>query len=274
MKSLTLILAAYVVAVAAVALLQRHLQYFPDRRPAHAAEAQLRGVEELRLATDDGETLLAWHIPPSEGHPLIVYFHGNGGSLADRVPRFRLFAQSGYGLLAISYRGYGGSSGAPTQDGLMRDGETAYRAARARGYDGARIVLMGESLGTGVATVVAGAHEAAALVLDSAYSSALDVAAAHYWMLPVRWILRDRYRSDLAIRDVRVPVLFVHGEEDFVVPISLGRRLFDLANEPKTFLSAPGAGHLVLGRPEVFPRVRAWIDAATNVARTDGAAPE
>ena len=117
----------------------------------------MSGVEELRLVTDDGETLVAWHVPPRERRPLILYFHGNGGALVDRVPRFRVFAASGYGLLAVSYRGYGGSSGSPTQTGLMRDGESAYREARARDYESDHIVLMGESLGTGVAIALAAA---------------------------------------------------------------------------------------------------------------------
>jgi len=230
----------------------------------------MSGVEELKLVTDDGETLVAWHFPPKEGYPLVLYFHGNGGSLIDRARRFRLLIASGYGFLAISYRGYGGSTGSPTEAGLMLDGETAYREARMRGYPGDRIVLMGESLGTAIATVLAVNHDAAALVLDSSYSSAVDVAAAHYWMLPVRWLLLDRFRSDLAIRDVHIPLLVVHGNQDYIIPISLARRLFDLANEPKTFMAVPGGGHLVLDAPDVFSRVRDWIDARTNVVRQNG----
>lgn len=275
MKSqLGLLVAIYALAVIGLAVFQRRFIYFPDRRLTHPAKAGMSGVEELRLATDDGETLVAWHVPPREGYPLILYFHGNGGALSDRVARFRLFAASGYGILAVSYRGYGGSSGSPTETGLMRDGEAAYRETRARGYQSDRIVLMGESLGTAVATALAGAHDAAALVLDSPYSSAVDVAVAHYWMLPVRWLLLDRYRTDVAIRNVHIPILVVHGDEDDIVPLNLARRLFDVANEPKTFMAVPGAGHLVLDEPSVFPRVREWIDARTNVKRHHGEAPE
>lgn len=248
--------------------------YFPDRRLTHPAEAGMSGVEELSLATDDGETLIAWHVPPKEGYPLILYFQGNGGALIDRIPFFRFFIASGYGFFAVSYRGYGGSSGSPTELGLMRDGKAAYQEIRARGYPSDRIVLMGESLGTAVATVLASAHDAAALVLDSPYSSAADVAAAHYWMLPVRWLLLDRYRADLAIRDVHVPLLVIHGDDDWIVPKKLSQRLFDLANEPKTFMSAPGAGHVVLGAPGVFLRAREWIDTWTGVKRDNCGASE
>jgi fermentation-respiration switch protein FrsA (DUF1100 family) len=149
----------------------------------------------------------------------------------------------------------------------MQDGEAAYREARARGYTGKHIVLMGASLGTGVAIALAAAHDAAALVLEAPYLSALDVAQTHYPIFPVRWLMLDQFRSDLAIRDVRVPVLMVHGEEDDVIPIGSARRLFELANEPKTFVSVPGGDHLVLGLANVFPRVCEWIDAKIAVGR-------
>ncbi len=266
--------AIYVLAIVGLAIFQRRLQYFPDRHLVDPAQAGMSGVEDLRLTTDDGETLVAWYVPAKDGHPLILYFHGNGGALADRVPRFRALAASGYGLLALSYRGYGGSTGSPTQKGLMEDGETAYLEARARGYDGDCIVLMGESLGTGVAIALAATHEAAALVLDSPFSSAVEVAAAHYPVFPVNWLMFDRFRSDLAIGDVHIPILVLHGDEDDVIPLSLARRLFELANEPKTFMLVSGGKHLVLGLAEVFPRVREWIDEKTSVARRYGDARE
>ncbi|MGH8597186.1 MAG: alpha/beta hydrolase [Gammaproteobacteria bacterium] len=272
--SLACIVAIYVLTIVGLTILQRRLQYFPDRRLVDPAQAGMSGVEDLRLTTDDGETLVAWHIPAEDGHPLILYFHGNGGALVDRVPRFRAFAASGYGLLAISYRGYGGSTGSPTEKGLMADGETAYLEARSRGYDGGRIVLMGESLGTGVAVALAAAHEAAALVLDSPFSSAVEVAVAHYPIFPVNWLMFDRFRSDLAIGDVHIPILVLHGDEDDVIPIGLARRLFELANEPKTFMLVSGGKHLVLGLAEVFPRVREWIDEKAGVARRYGDARE
>jgi uncharacterized protein len=269
---LAFLVAIYALWVVGLAVFQRRLLYFPDRRLTHPAEAGMNGVKELRVKTDDGETLVAWHLPPRNGHPLILYFHGNGGALVDRVPRFRMFAASGYGLLAVSYRGYGGSTGSPTQTGLMRDGEAAYREARARGYEYDRIILMGESLGTGVAVALAATHEAAALVLDSPFSSAVDVAAVHYRMLPVRWLMFDQFRSDLAIRDVHIPVLIVHGDEDRVTPINLAKQLFERANEPKAFIGVTGGGHLVLGSPEVFVGVREWIDTKTMVKRHSGTA--
>ena len=128
--SLASVVAIYILMVVGLAVFQRRLQYFPDRRLVDPAQAGMSGVEDLRLTTGDGETLVAWYVPAKDGHPLILYFHGNGGALVDRVLRFRALTASGYGLLALSYRGYGGSTGSPTQKGLMEDAETAYLEAR------------------------------------------------------------------------------------------------------------------------------------------------
>jgi fermentation-respiration switch protein FrsA (DUF1100 family) len=127
-------------------------------------------------------------------------------------------------------------------------------------------------LGSGVATILASSHDAAALVLDSPFSSAVDVAAVHYGLLPVRWLMIDQFRSDAAIRAVHIPVLIVHGDEDDVIPMNLAKQLFERANEPKVFISVAGGGRLVLGLTEIFARVREWIDARTGVKRHYGAA--
>ena len=257
------VFALYLAALAGLTMFQRDLQYFPDKRIITPAEAGLPQFESLRLATDDGEWLSAWFAPPREGRPLILYFHGSRGLLADRRERFRHFRESGFGLLAIAYRGYGGSSGEPTQTGLMLDAEAAYAEAARRGHSGRSLVIIGESLGTGVATMLASRREAAALVLDSPYLSAVSVAAARYPIFPVDLLMRDPMRADLAIGQVHVPVMMLHGEADRIIPLSSARALFALANEPKQFIAVAGAGHLVLNLPQVYPRVVAFIAAAT-----------
>lgn len=265
-SSLMALAMLYALAIVGLGVFQRKLMYFPDPRSVPAAQAGLAEAEEARVATSDGESLVAWYVPAPQGRPLILYFHGNGGGLVDRAPRFQALLANGYGLLAVAFRGYCGSTGAPTETGLMRDGEAAYEAARARGYSDKRIVVMGESLGTGVAASIAAEHDVAALVLDSPYSSTADVAAARFPLAPVRWIMFDQFRSDLAISKVRAPVLVVHGDRDDVIPIRFAERLFELANDPKTFIEDVGGGHLALAKPDVFPRVCAWIDERTSLA--------
>lgn len=256
----------YALVVVGVGLFQRKLIYFPDVHLVSPAQAGMDGVQELTIATSDGERLVAWYAPPSEGRPLILYFHGNGGGLVDRAPRFRPMLASGYGLLAVAFRGYSGSTGVPSQDGLMEDGKAAYLAARAKGLKDQQIVVMGESLGTGIAIPIAAEHDVAALVLDSPYSSAADVAVERYPLLPVRLLMRDQFQSEAAIGKVRAPILIVHGDRDAIIPLRFAQRLFEKANEPKSFVLERGGGHLVLGNPDMFPRVRAWIDERTSFA--------
>ncbi len=258
------LLSLYVVVALGLALFQRSLIYNPGAAIVTPAQAGLADAQTLRLTTEDGQTLLAWFEAPKDGRPLILYFHGKGGILADRKERFRLLASSGYGLLAVSYRGYGGSTGEPTEEGLLLDAEAAYAEATKRGFTGRRLVIMGESLGSGVATIMASRYGAAALVLDSPYLSALDVAEGRYPIFPVGLLMRDQFRSDLAIGAVHMPILMLHGEADTVIPIDSARRLFELAPEPKQFVAAPNAKHLVLAAPDIYPRVAAFIDAATG----------
>jgi uncharacterized protein len=254
----------YLSALAGLALFQRSLLYIPGTAIVSPAQAGLADAQSLRLSSKDGQELIAWFTPPKDGRPLILYFHGNSGILADRHERFRLLTGSGYGLLALSYRGFGGSTGEPSEEGLLLDAEAAYAEAARRGFAGRRLVIMGESLGTGVATLMASRHEAAALVLDAPYLSALDVAESRYPIFPISIVMKDQFRSDLAIGSIHMPVLIMHGEADTIIPIDSARRLFQLAHEPKQFIDAPEGKHLVLLQPGVFPRVLAFIDAATK----------
>ena len=250
---------AYGLPLLGLALFQRRLQYLPDRRHTPIAHTGLPGGEELRLRTPDGEFLVAWHFPPKPGKPTILYLHGAAGALVKRVPRLRLFVEGGFGVLAVSYRGYSGSTGRPSEAGLLRDAECAYREACAR-YGADRIIIVGTSLGSGVAVALAAGREAGGLVLLAPFLSAMDIAARRFPFLPVRWLMRDPFRSDLAIPCVRMPVLVIHGENDPIIPISSGKRLFGLANEPKTFISVPGGGHIVLSAKGVFADMCDWID--------------
>lgn len=199
-------------------------------------------AEEHRLTTADGETIIVWHVPARPSRPAIIYFHGNGDFLAAQVGRFQKLTADGNGLIAVSYRGYAGSSGAPSEQGLLQDAAAAYAFAKAR-YDARQIVLWGFSLGTGVATALAAENAIQKLVLEAPYSSMADAAAIHFPYVPVRWLLRDQFRSDLRIARVAVPVLIMHGDRDRTIPVRLGQRLFELAREPKQFMRFPQGGH-------------------------------
>src|SRR5499433_2846603 len=222
---------------------QRAMQYFPERFRTAPAVAGLPEAQEVVLDTADGERVIVWHLAPRGGKPVVLYFHGNGGALRNRVDRFRALIADGNGLVALSYRGYGGSTGSPTEAGLIADAEAAYAFAAAS-YPAERLVLWGESLGSGVAVALGAGHRVGRIVLEGSFTSAADVGAAHaYWFLPVRLLMKDQFRSDLRIAGVTAPLLFLHGGRDWVVPIVLGERLYALANEPKQFVRFSDAGH-------------------------------
>jgi fermentation-respiration switch protein FrsA (DUF1100 family) len=228
--------------VAVMYVAQRSLQYFPETARLPPAAANFSQAEEIVLDTPDGEQIIIWHVPPREGHPVVLYMHGNGGSLFHRAERFRAITADGTGLVGLSYRGFGGSTGRPTEAGLRIDAETTYRFATSR-YAPERIVAWGESLGTGVATTLASEHPVGGLILESPFTSAADVGAMVYWFLPVRLLMKDQFRSDERIGKVRAPLLIIHGARDRVVPMALGERLFALANEPKRMVRFPEGNH-------------------------------
>jgi uncharacterized protein len=221
---------------------QRALQYFPERAHTPPAAAGLPEAEEVVLDSSGGEHVIVWHIPPRGEKPVVLYFHGNGGSLRGRVDRFRALAADGTGLIALSYRGYGGSSGRPTEKGLIDDALAAYAFAAAR-YPASRLALWGESLGTGVAVALAAQKPVGRIVLESPFTSIADIAAQIYWFFPVRLLIKDSYRSDLLIGTVTAPFLILHGDKDSIVPITLGDQLYKLITAPKRFVRFPGAGH-------------------------------
>ena len=249
----------YGALVALLYVTQRAIQYFPERFRTAPAAAGLPQAQEVVLDTADGERVIVWHVPPRGNKPVVLYFHGNGGSLRMRVDRFRDLTADGSGLVALSYRGYGGSSGTPSEQGLVLDAEAAYRFAAAH-YPARRLVLWGESLGTGIAVAIAGEHRVGGLILESPFTSTADVAASIYWFLPVRWLMQDQFHSDQRIARVTAPVLVMHGDHDATVPIEYGERLFAMIKAPKQFVRFAGGGHSDLDSFGALDAVRAFLN--------------
>ena len=249
---------AYCGVLALMYLFQRSLMYFPDAARVSPAAAGLPQAEEVTFKSDDGETLLAWRVAPRGDRPVVIYFQGNAEGFRPRVGRFTWLTADGTGLLALGYRGYNGSTGRPSENGLIRDARAAHEFVRKRD-PGKRIVLFGESLGTGVAVALAAEREVAAIILDAPYSSAADVGAAAYPFAPVRWLIKDSFRSDERIARVRVPLLILHGERDNIIPVRFGERLFALAHEPKRMVRFPLGGHVNLDDYGAAKVVKAFL---------------
>jgi uncharacterized protein len=256
--TLIVVVAGYGVVAVVLYVTQRSLMYFPDRTPMSPAAAGLPAAEEIVLDTADGERVIVWHVPPRGERPVVLYLHGNGGALSHRSVRFGALTADGTGLVAIDYRGFGGSSGRPTEQGLAIDAETAYAFAVAR-YPAARIVVWGESLGTGVAVALAAERPIGGLVLEAPFTSTADLAVLRYPLLPVRWLMKDQFHSDQRIQSVKAPLLVLHGGRDVVVPIRFGEQLFGLAHEPKRFVRFPDGGHEDLDRFGALDTVKAFL---------------
>lgn len=255
----TCAVAIYVAAIGALYVFQRTLLYpAPQTFRTDPAEAGFPEAQEVVLDTKDGEKVIIWHVPPKDGKPVVLFFHGNGEVLAWRVPRFRAITADGTGLVAVSFRGYGGSSGTPSEQGLLNDGLAAYEFAAAH-YQASRIVPWGYSLGSGVAVAVATSRPVGKLILEAPYTSTVDVAAAAFPWAPVRWLMRDRFHSDQRISKLDVPLLIMHGERDTVIPIQIGRKLFDLAPGRKRFVALPRGTHVNLDEQGAVPIARAFM---------------
>jgi fermentation-respiration switch protein FrsA (DUF1100 family) len=254
-----LVLIGYIAGVVLLYIFQRSLLYFPQRRPIAPAAAGFPEAEAVTLETRDGERVIAWHVPPRSGHPLVIYFHGNAETIANRVDRHRALIATGAGLLAVSYRGYMGSSGQPTEPGLLDDAQAAYAFATSR-HPAARIVLWGHSLGSGVAVALAASRPVAKLVLEAPFTSTVDVAQRMFPLVPVRWLMHDQFHSDERIGAVTASILVLHGARDIVVPIAFGERLYGLAREPKRFVRYPQGGHDDLDAYGADIEARRFID--------------
>jgi pimeloyl-ACP methyl ester carboxylesterase len=217
-----LALFAYVGGLVLLYFVQRSILYpIPEKVRTSPAAAGFPEADENILSTSDGEKIIAWHVPPREGKHVIIFFHGNGDIPAWRVPWFREMTAAGAGLIAVSFRGYAGSSGSPTESGLLRDAEAAYAFANQH-YPPERIVVWGFSLGTGPAVALAANRRIGKLILEAPYSSIADVAAAAFPFVPARWFIRDTFHSDQRIVNVTAPVLVMHGERDRTIPIRFG----------------------------------------------------
>ena len=256
-----IVAAGYLAGLVLLYVKQRDMLFpIPPVGRAAPASAGLPQAEEHVLTTSDGEKVIVWHVPAKPGRPVVLFFPGNGDFLAGRVSRFKGIIADGTGLVALSYRGYAGSTGAPSEKGLLLDAEAAYAFVAER-YDAQRIVAWGFSLGTGVAVAVASEHPVGKLILEAPYTSTVDVAASLFRFVPVRLLMRDRFHSDERIGRVAVPLLIMHGTNDPVIPIGFGERLFALAREPKKLVRFPGGGHENLDDFGALETARQFINA-------------
>ena len=250
----------YLAAALGMYVFQRKLQYRTENKGLTPESVGVVGARVETLITPDGEKIIVWYAPAEKGKPTILYFHGNAGEIGDRPLRFNYFHSRGFGVAYVSFRGYGGSTGSPTEQGLITDGTTAYNWLIEKGIAPQDIALLGESLGSGVAVRIAAAKQVGAVSLNAPYTSTADVGARIYWWLPVRLLMKDQFKSINFIGQVNEPLLVIHGDQDILIPMEFGKRLFAAANEPKELQIIPGFGHEVLFEEITWAREVEFFD--------------
>lgn len=250
----------YVAVCAGLFFLQRSIQYPRDANPVDVPPgASFAGVEDVTLEAADGVALRAWYWPGEKPTTLVI-FHGNGGHRWIRRFWMKSLHDLGYGVFMLDYRGYGGSEGSPSEDGLYLDAEASVKWLEERGLDD--LVYFGESLGGGVAVEMALRRKPRAIILQSPFSSAAAIAAEIYWFLPIGILMRDRYDNIDKIDSVACPMLFIHGAQDRIVPMTSGRELFEAAKEPKEWYEVTAAGHndlTIVGGHEYLQRIDEFL---------------
>ncbi|WP_420136856.1 alpha/beta hydrolase [Sphingomonas sp.] len=237
---------------------QRNLIYPAPLNGAAMALSAGEGVRAVQLTTTDGLVLRALYRPPQGGRPTVLFFHGNGDSLAGSRAATVRFAAQGYGLLLLEHRGYAGNPGTPSEEGLYRDGAAALRWLASQGTPPSRTILIGNSLGSGVATEMAATHRVAGLVLVSGFTSLADVVRVHYPFVPVRWLLHDRYDNQHKLQRVSCPILILHGAADPLIPAEQGRVLSETKASARLEI-VPEAGHELVYTDASQDRTAAWL---------------
>ena len=242
--------------------------YFPEM-PSRKVESTPADIglafEPVKLRTADGETLDGWFIPAPQARGTLLYLHGNGGNIGHRLDPIAVFHRLGLNILIFDYRGYGASTGKPTEEGTYQDALAGWRfLTQEKGVKAAQIVLFGESLGGAIAAWLAARHTPAALIIFATFTSLPEMAQQLYPFLPARLLARYRYETRAALDRVKCPVLIMHSPEDEIIPFSHGQALFAAAHEPKRFLELHG-GHndaLFVSREAYARAVKELLDQA------------
>jgi len=265
-RVLITLLVLYVVFCLLLFVFQRRFVYMGTRGYVATPADYGLTYEDLRLTTSDGETIVAWWVPVDGAKGTILFFHGNGGNLSHRGQTFAALHRLGYAVLMIDYRGYGDSSGSPSEAGLYRDAEAAWAyLVNQRGIPASQIILFGRSLGGGVAVEMATRYRPGGLVVESSFTNLAAVGKANFgFLVPVDLILQEDFASVDKVGEIGCPKLFIHARDDGLIPLAIGRTLYEAAAEPKEFMETPGGhntGGFLAGK-EYATRLARFMDEA------------
>lgn len=243
--------------------LQRRMIFFPSRILAYTPADVGLAYEDVRIRTSDGVILHGWMIPCDGAEVTLLFLHGNGGNIGDRVENLKRLHEVGLRVFILDYRGYGLSEGSPSEKGLYEDAKAAYAHLLSRqDVNCDRIAIFGRSLGGAVAVDLASKVPCWRLILESTFSSAPDMAVSILPFLPLGRLMTERFDSESKMGSVRAPLLQFHGTRDETVPYKLGQKLFRAARDPKEFVPIPGATHndtYIVGGGAYFEKIRNFL---------------
>lgn len=264
-----LIVVGYLAALGVLYFKQRDFQYDPNHPLTPLAETKLdpSKVQQVAIPTTDGAVVNGWYEPPSDAaKPVILFYKGNYGSFEGEHERYEAFVTGGYGFLAFDYRGFPASPGAITQQHVLDDALAAYDWLKGKG---APIVVWGRSLGSGPASYVASQRTPEALLLETPFLSAVDVAAERYPYMPIYWVMEDRFPVREWIKGVKAPIYIVHGTADRTIAVHNGRDLYDLVPNKYGLWIVEGADHGDLWKDGIWAKAQVFFtDAGNGIART------
>ena len=249
MKYLTVISVVFVIIYSLVLTLtyifQRNLLYHPTENN-YSGDQILVDIEKVKIKTSDNIELISWyHNKDFNKYKTILYFHGNAGSLENRIHKINHFKDINVNFLIFAWRGFSGNKGKPTEKGLYEDAKSAVQWLKLKGINEENIILYGESLGTGVAIEIAQNKNFSGVILESPFTSMIDTGKDKYPFLPVRFLLKDKYENNKKIKNIKSPILVMHGKIDKIVPFYMGKKIYELANEPKYFYFSDYDDHMM-----------------------------
>jgi len=227
---------------------QRNLLYHPsvDNYLKNQTINEPSEIEKVKITTADNIDLQAWFYNKNlKKLKTILFFHGNAGSLGNRTYKLNHFKDLDVNFLIIAWRGFSGNKGKPSETGLYSDAESAVQWLKSKNLTEKDIILYGESLGTGVAVEIAQNKNYSGIILESPYTSMLNMGKKYYPFFPVSFLLKDKFESYKKINNISAPILIIHGKIDKIVPYNMGKKMYELANEPKFFLSQEYGDHMV-----------------------------
>ena len=226
-------------------IFQRNLMYHPEENNYFGDKLKVE-IEKVKIKTSDNINLVGWfHKKDLKKFKTIVYFHGNAGKLENRIHKLNHFKDMDVNFLIIAWRGFSGNDGKPSEEGLYEDGNSAIMWLKNLGLSEEDIIIYGESLGTGVATEIVQHNNFAGLILETPFTSMVEAAKNFYPYIPVNFILKDKYRNDIKIKNINIPILIMHGEADQIVPFWMGKKIYEMANEPKYSYFTKNDNHMM-----------------------------